>query len=63
MFSHHTPGELSLPTRRKFLQQVGHGFGSLALAAMLNERTRATATNPPIIIETITFTRASYCCL
>ena len=23
MFSHHTPGELVLPTRRKFLQQIG----------------------------------------
>ena len=46
MFNHHTPGEISLPTRRRFLQQVGHGFGSLALAAMLNEQTRAAATNP-----------------
>ena len=32
MFNHETPGGLILPTRRKFLQQVGQGFGSLALA-------------------------------
>ena len=48
MFSHHTPGELSLPTRRKFLQQVGHGFGSLALASMLNEQTRAASTGSAV---------------
>ncbi len=46
MFNHHTPGELSLPTRRRFLQQVGHGFGSLALAAILDEKARAAAPNP-----------------
>ena len=44
MFNHHTPGELILPTRRKFLQQLGHGFGSVALASMLNEQTRAAST-------------------
>ncbi len=44
MFSHHTPGELSLPTRRQFLQKAGHGFGSLALAAMLSEQSRAATT-------------------
>ena len=47
MFNHETPGGLILPTRRKFLQQVGQGFGSLALAALLNEQTSAaTAVNP-----------------
>ncbi|MCX7138705.1 MAG: DUF1501 domain-containing protein, partial [Proteobacteria bacterium] len=47
MFNHQTPGGLILPTRRKFLQQVGQGFGSLALAALLNEQTSAaTAVNP-----------------
>ncbi|HEV7403971.1 MAG TPA: DUF1501 domain-containing protein [Chthoniobacteraceae bacterium] len=49
MFTHHTPGELRLPTRRRFLQQVGHGFGSLALAAMLNEQTRAAETADPLL--------------
>lgn len=44
MFNHHTPGELVLPTRRKFLQQLGHGFGSLALATLLNEQSRAATT-------------------
>ncbi|HUQ68387.1 MAG TPA: DUF1501 domain-containing protein [Planctomycetaceae bacterium] len=45
MFDH----DLSLPSRRRFLQDAGMGFGSLALAAMLNEQTSAaapTAINP-----------------
>ncbi|MDZ4685077.1 MAG: DUF1501 domain-containing protein [Planctomycetaceae bacterium] len=45
MFDH----DLSLPSRRRFLQDAGLGFGSLALAAMLNEQTSAaapTAINP-----------------
>ncbi|MEK0445310.1 MAG: hypothetical protein RLZZ399_631 [Verrucomicrobiota bacterium] len=48
MFSHYSPGELQLPSRRKFLQQVGHGFSSLALATLLNQQSRAAVdpTNP-----------------
>lgn len=41
MFNHYTPGELSLPSRRRFLQQAGLGFGSLALASMLHEQAAA----------------------
>jgi hypothetical protein len=36
MFSFFTPGELTLPSRRRFLQETGLGFGSLALASMLH---------------------------
>jgi hypothetical protein len=48
MFSHYSSGELELPSRRKFLQQMGHGFGSLALATLLNQQSRAAIdpTNP-----------------
>jgi hypothetical protein len=38
VFNHFTPGELSLPSRRRFLQDTGMGLGSIALAAMLNEQ-------------------------
>ena len=48
MFSFHTPSDLVLPTRRRFLQEAGLGFGSLALASMLHSETRAdsVATDP-----------------
>ncbi|HUY36813.1 MAG TPA: DUF1501 domain-containing protein [Pirellulales bacterium] len=36
MFSFFTSGELTLPSRRRFLQETGLGFGSLALASMLH---------------------------
>src|SRR5687768_6043846 len=42
-------GELSLPSRRQFLKNAGLGFGSLALASMLNEESQAAgsaAVNP-----------------
>lgn len=41
MFNHFTPGELALPSRRRFLQQTGLGFGSLALASMLHDQAAA----------------------
>src|SRR5215217_8691911 len=37
MFNH----DLSLPSRRRFLQQSGQGLGSLALATLLAERAKA----------------------
>ncbi|MBX9680475.1 MAG: DUF1501 domain-containing protein [Gemmataceae bacterium] len=47
MFNHYTPGELSLPNRRRFLQQAGLGFGSLALGSLLHEQSAAnTPANP-----------------
>src|SRR5437879_1659076 len=41
MFNQYSPGELRLPARRRFLQQTGLGFGSLALASLLNQETAA----------------------
>ena len=43
MFDPHTSDALSLPSRRGFLRQVGHGFGSVALASLLQEQGRAAA--------------------
>jgi hypothetical protein len=36
MFGYYSPADLELPRRRRFLQESGLGFGSLALAGMLN---------------------------
>lgn len=36
MFNYYSPADLELPSRRRFLQQAGLGFGSLALASMLH---------------------------
>ncbi len=44
MSDHSTPEPLSLPSRRRFLKQVGHGFGSLALSSLLHEQSQAAAT-------------------
>lgn len=41
MFNFESSSELVLPARRRFLQQAGLGFGSVALASMLHEETRA----------------------
>ncbi len=49
MFDSPSPDGLVLPSRRRFLSQVGHGFGSLALASMLQEQGQAlspAATQP-----------------
>lgn len=35
MFNYYSPAEMELPSRRRFLQQAGLGFGSLALADLL----------------------------
>jgi len=44
MFDPTTPGGAALPARRRFLRDAGLGFGSLALASLLNEDARA---DPP----------------
>ena len=44
MSDHSTPEPLSLPSRRRFLKQVGHGFGSLALSSLLHQQSQAAAT-------------------
>jgi hypothetical protein len=36
MFGYYSPADLELPRRRRFLQESGLGFGSLALAGILN---------------------------
>jgi hypothetical protein len=41
MFNDQIPSDVQLPSRRRFLQRSGLGFGSLALAAMLQEQTKA----------------------
>lgn len=46
MFGYYTPGELSLPARRRFLQDAGMGFGSLALASLLHSETASASTTP-----------------
>jgi hypothetical protein len=50
MFNANTPDALSLPTRRTFLRQVGHGFGSIALASLLQEKTSASV-GPAALLE------------
>src|SRR6202162_2532004 len=49
MFSFFTPGELALPSRRRFLQEAGLGFGSLALASLLHQEAGGNPldTRPP----------------
>ncbi|MEK6260380.1 MAG: DUF1501 domain-containing protein [Planctomycetota bacterium] len=41
MFHDNSPSDIALPPRRRFLQQAGLGFGSLALASMLHQETNA----------------------
>lgn len=43
MFSPDPAGELALPARRRFLQQAGLGFGSLALASLLHQDSLAAS--------------------
>src|SRR6187455_936782 len=44
MFNFYSPAEISLPSRRRFLQEAGLGFGSLALAGMLNDELQSAPT-------------------
>ena len=41
MFHDNSSNDIALPPRRRFLQQAGLGFGSLALASMLHQETNA----------------------
>src|ERR1700733_11661250 len=43
MFNFYSPADLALPNRRRFLQEAGLGFGSLALADLLHQESRAAA--------------------
>jgi hypothetical protein len=49
MFSHFSPSDLVLPSRRRFLQHIGHGFGSVALAAMLHKQSNGAAPANPLL--------------
>lgn len=52
MFHYYSPAELALPGRRRFLQEAGMGFGSVALASMLNnEATAAPAPADPLALK------------
>jgi len=54
MFNYYSPAEVTLPSRRRFLQEAGLGFGSLALAGLLNDETRAArpaAGDPTSLVE------------
>ena len=43
---------MSFPLRRRFLQQAGLGFGSLALASMLQEDSKAASiSNDPLALK------------
>jgi hypothetical protein len=52
MFNYYSSADVALPARRRFLQQSGLGFGSLALASMLqNESTAADALIDPLAMK------------
>ncbi|MBS0203859.1 MAG: DUF1501 domain-containing protein [Planctomycetes bacterium] len=56
MFNFHSTSDLVLPSRRRFLQDAGLGFGSLALASMLHHETRAeTTTADPLALRSPDF--------
>src|SRR5665213_1944626 len=46
MYDHFQFGDVELPSRRRFLQQIGLGFGSVALASMLHEQSQGAAVDP-----------------
>ncbi|NBU75573.1 MAG: DUF1501 domain-containing protein, partial [Planctomycetes bacterium] len=47
MFHYYSPAELALPARRRFLQEAGMGFGSVALASLLH----GEATAAPVAVD------------
>jgi hypothetical protein len=52
MFGFQSFSDLMLPTRRRFLQEAGLGFGSLALASMLHGESKAdTASRDPLALR------------
>jgi hypothetical protein len=50
MFHSNSPNALPLPSRRDFLRQVGHGFGSVALASLLQQQGHA-ASSPASLLD------------
>ena len=52
MFNYYSPAEIALPGRRRFLQEAGLGFGSLALASLLQgEAATAPAPADPLALK------------
>jgi hypothetical protein len=51
MFNFYSPADVSLPARRRFLQEAGLGFGSLALASLLHNDTHATPAPPDPLVQ------------
>ena len=51
MFNFHSPSDLHLPARRRFLQEAGLGFGSLALASLLHGDSRAEPSVNPLALR------------
>jgi hypothetical protein len=51
MYDHFQFGDVELPSRRRFLQQMGLGFGSLALASMLHEQSQAAVAVNPLALK------------
>src|SRR5438045_864019 len=51
MFNLYSPAEVSLPDRRRFLQEAGLGFGSLALASLLQSDTGAATASDPLALK------------
>src|SRR5262245_61256972 len=49
MNAHWQPPRNPLPSRREMLRQSGAGFGALALAALLQEESRAAAAADPLV--------------
>jgi hypothetical protein len=56
MFNFYSPAEIALPSRRRFLQEAGMGFGSLALAGLLNaDSPAATNSADPLALKSPDF--------
>src|SRR5262245_11669604 len=57
MFNFYSPADLALPNRRRFLQEAGLGFGSLALAELLHGESHASpAAIDPLALKEPHFT-------
>jgi len=52
VFNYYSPADLQLPARRRFLQEAGLGFGSLALASLLHSESQAAPTPADPLAQT-----------
>ena len=51
MFNYDSAAEITLSARRRFFQEAGLGFGSLALASMLNSESEANTSSDPLALK------------